>query len=46
MKVLNLTEQEIKMLGVKIYTYLDETLQNDIINICNNEDYYHKNKYV
>ena len=44
-KILNLSEKEMKMLGVKIYTYLDEDLQNDVINAVNNEEYYHKNKY-
>lgn len=44
-KILNLTEKEMKMLGVKIYTYLDPNLQNDVINAVNNSAYYHKNKY-
>ncbi len=44
-KILNLSEKDMKMLGVKIYTYLDEDLQNDVINAVNNKEYYHKNKY-
>jgi len=44
-EVLNLSETDLKMLGVKIYTYLDADIQNDIINIVNNDSFYHKNKY-
>lgn len=43
--LLKLSEKDLKMLGVKIYTYLDENLQNNLINIINNESFYHKNKY-
>lgn len=44
-KILNLTEKDMKMLGVKIYTYLDEDLQKVLINSINNEEFYHKNRY-
>jgi len=44
-EVTKLSEQDLKMLGVKIYTYLDEKVQNEVINIVNNESFYHKNKF-
>lgn len=44
-EITKLSEQDLKMLGVKIYTYLDENLQNEVIKIVSNENFYHKNKY-
>ena len=44
-KLLNLSEKDMRLLGIKIYTYLDEELQKDVVNLVNNEKYYHKNSY-
>lgn len=43
--LLNLNEQDLKMIGVKIFTYQDSKLQNELIDIINNDSYYHKNSY-
>lgn len=44
-KILNINEQDLKMLGVKIYTYLDDSLQQNVVEIVNDKQYYHQNKY-
>ncbi|MBE5746081.1 MAG: hypothetical protein E7359_02205 [Clostridiales bacterium] len=44
-KLLHLTEQDLKLLNAKIYTYLDENVQNNIIDIVNNDNFYHKNSF-
>ncbi len=44
-KILNMDEQQMKVNGVKIYTYLDEELQSKLIEIVNDPKFYHKNKY-
>ena len=44
-KLLNMDEKEMKMQGVKIYTYLDPKIQQNLIKIVNSPEYYHKNKY-
>lgn len=44
-RILNLSEREMKINGIKIYTYLDENLQKELIEIANNEKFYHKNRY-
>lgn len=44
-KILKLNEQDLKLLGIKIYTYLDPEIQQNIINAVKNDAYYHKNSY-
>ncbi|MGN1208636.1 MAG: transglycosylase domain-containing protein, partial [Christensenellales bacterium] len=44
-KVLGMDEKEMKMQGVKIYTYLDTKLQQNLVKIINDPQFYHKNKY-
>ncbi len=44
-KLLNLTEQELRMSGFKIYSYLDNDVQTNLFNIANNEENYHVNSF-
>ncbi len=44
-QILNMNEIDMKTQGVKIYTYLDQKLQENLINIVNDSQFYHKNKY-
>lgn len=44
-KLLKLSEREMRINGIKIYTYLDEKLQQDLINLSKDENMYHKNRY-
>lgn len=44
-KILKLNEQDLKLLGIKIYTYLDQEIQNNLISSIKNEAFYHKNSY-
>lgn len=44
-KILKLNEQDLKLLGIKIYTYLDPEIQQDIENAVKNDNYYHVNSY-
>ena len=44
-KILKLSEKDLKLLGVKIYTYLDPEIQKNLVNSVNNENFYHKNSY-
>lgn len=43
--ILSLSEKQISEYGYKIYTYLDENLQNDLDKIVSNCDYYQKNSF-
>lgn len=44
-KILKLNEQDLKLLGIKIYTYLDPEIQQNIENAVKNDAYYHVNSY-
>lgn len=44
-KILKMTETDMKINSIKIYTYLDEELQSNLIKIVNDPQFYHKNKY-
>lgn len=44
-EILNLSEKEIRISGIKIFSYLDDDKQKLLQDICNNVDNYHKNSY-
>ncbi len=44
-KILNISEKDLAVSGVKIYTYLDSDLQKEMVSIIENPEYYHKNSY-
>src|SRR5690554_5998825 len=44
-KILNLSEKDTAMQGLKIHTYLDSNIQKTLSEIINNDSYYHVNKY-
>ncbi|MBQ7306903.1 MAG: transglycosylase domain-containing protein, partial [Clostridia bacterium] len=44
-EILALSEKSISEYGYKIYTYLDNTLQNDLDNITQDYSFYHKNSF-
>lgn len=43
--ILKMSEKELRISGIKIYSYLDIDKQNLMCDIVNNEDNYHKNTY-
>ena len=43
--ILNLSEKDLRIKGVKIYTYLDNDVQENLYSIANNTNNYHVNKY-
>ena len=44
-ELLKLTDRELRISGVKIYSYLDNEVQNNLYSIANNLDNYHVNSY-
>lgn len=44
-EILNMTEKELRLSGVKIYSYLNEEVQENLYDIANNEENYHVNSY-
>ena len=44
-QILNLSEKDIMLSGIKIYSYLDDEVQKQLYDIANNENNYHTNSY-
>ncbi len=44
-KLLNMNEIDMKTRGIKIYTYLEPKIQENLVKIVDDPQYYHKNKY-
>lgn len=44
-QILNLSEKDIILSGIKIYSYLDDEVQKQLYDIANNENNYHTNSY-
>lgn len=44
-QILNLSEKDIMLSGIKIYSYLDDEIQKQLYDIANNENNYHTNSY-
>lgn len=44
-QILKLSEKDIMLSGIKIYSYLDDEVQKQLYDIVNNENNYHKNSY-
>ncbi len=44
-ELLNLSEKDIRIKGLKIYSYLDEDIQENLYNVAQNTDNYHINSY-
>ena len=43
--ILKMDDKELRLSGVKIYSYLDNNIQSKLQEIANNEENYHKNSY-
>lgn len=44
-EILNLSEKDLRISGIKIYSYLDDKAQNELFTIANNENNYHINSF-
>ena len=43
--LLKLSEQDVATSNLKVYTYMDKNLQNEVENLTLNKNYYHENEY-
>ena len=43
--LLKLSEQDVATSNLKVYTYMDKSLQNEVENLTLNKNYYHENEY-
>ena len=44
-KILNISEKDLATKGYYIFSYMDKTAQNSLLNSVNNAEFYHQNKY-